>query len=291
MDRARDAAAGIDDEHAGGARIGNRFPADRVGDPPAVRRETGIAAARRQENGSAAQGRDQVEATAVFLRAKDDQSAIRRKGRIALVRGIGGEAKGVAAAALLHPDIQVVFPGPVGGEGQQLCVARQGGVAVESAVRGDHAQLRVGASTGRAGGGPEPKKGEREERSPGAGRGQERPSEAAPAAALRARGDGQPVGGRLQVPGHVLEQLLHVGHVLPALGRILVKAFEEQAHQRARRLFRGKRRRFAVEDGGQGADPGILLERGPARHHLVEHTAEAEHVRARIDGPALGLLR
>ena len=70
-----------------------------------------------------------------------------------------------------------------------------------------------------------------------------------------------------------------------------MEALEEQAHQRARRLTGGQRRGLAVEDGGQGAGRGILLERGPARHHLVEHTAEAEHVRARIDGLALGLLR
>ena len=102
----------------------------------------------------------------------------------------------------------------------------------------------------------------------------------ASAAAGRGLGIGRSASRRLVVFRQVLQQLLHVRHVLPAIVRLLAQALRDQAPQRARRDVRIDRRGLVVKDRRQRGDGILLVERLPPGQHLVQHAAEGEDVRS-----------
>ena len=86
---------------------------------------------------------------------------------------------------------------------------------------------------------------------------------------------------------------MKIGGGLPAGIRVLGHALTHHPVERGghRRLQRGQRRRFFLEDGGDEAGLAARLECGFAGDGFVQHQAEGEDVAARIGGLALQLRR
>ena len=119
----------------------------------AIGREAWTPAFRSNQPRRSTLGRDQIDASAVALRAESNGCAIGREYGLAVISGIAGELQWIATSCRLHPDVEITVIIAVGGVGQQASVRGERRVGVVAGARGElphirHASRSIGLISG-----------------------------------------------------------------------------------------------------------------------------------------------